>query len=51
MGEEAETEVWLDMSVDLKYISKELYTNLINEYSEIGKMLNSMINSPGKFCY
>jgi len=51
LGEEAETEVWLDMSKDLEYIDKETHSRLINEYTEVAKMLNSMINSPEKFCY
>ena len=51
LGEEAETEVWLDMSKDLEYIDKETHSRLINEYTEVAKMLNSMINNPEKFCY
>jgi len=50
LAEEAETEVWLDMSLEFKYISQDLHDNLIERYSEVARMLNSMINSPEKFC-
>ena len=50
LGEELETEVWLDMSKDLKYISQETHAKLLNEYDEVRKMLISMMNNPGKFC-
>lgn len=49
MAEAAETEVWLDMSLDIKYIDKERHDELIEKYQEISKMLNSMINNPQKF--
>jgi len=50
LAEEAETEVWLDTSRDCKYIGQEKHTNLIEQYKEVAKMLNSMINNPEKFC-
>ena len=46
-GEAAETEVWLD----LKYIGKEAHDKLVSEYEEILKVLNSMIQTPQKFCH
>ena len=46
-----ETEVWLDMSYDLKYIDKADHDRLIADDIEIEKMLNSMINNPEKFCF
>jgi four helix bundle protein len=51
LAEEAETEVWIDMSNDCKYIDDQLHNNLLASYDEIAKMLNSMINTPEKFCY
>lgn len=48
-GEASETEVWLDFSKDLKYISEEKYLSFIGLYEEINKMLFSMINTPEKF--
>ena len=50
LAEEHETEVWLDYSVDCEYISKETHTKLRTDYSEVRKMLISIINHPDKFC-
>lgn len=50
LGEEYETEVWLDYSLSCRYISGENHENLLNDYQEIRKMLISMINNPDKFC-
>jgi four helix bundle protein len=50
LAEEGETEVWIDMSKNCKYIDDQLHNSLINRYQEIAKMLNSMINNPEKFC-
>src|SRR5437588_5997039 len=45
-AEAAETQVWLDFAHDCGYLSHERHKQLIAGYEEIGKMLNSMINSP-----
>jgi four helix bundle protein len=50
LGEEYETEVWLDYSRDTKYITIDKHSELINEYDEVRKMLISMINNPDKWC-
>jgi four helix bundle protein len=50
LAEEAETEVWVDMSRDCKYIDDQLHNDLLGRGQEIAKMLNSMINTPDKFC-
>jgi four helix bundle protein len=50
LGEEFETEVWLNMSYDIKYIDKQIHDLLISKYDEIRKMLISMLNNPVKFC-
>ncbi len=50
-GEAGETEVWLDIARDAKYLEIEKYNRLYNSYNEINRMLNSMINSPEKFCH
>jgi four helix bundle protein len=50
LSEEAETEVWIDMSRDSKYIDDKLHSSLLERYQEVAKMLSSMINSPEKFC-
>ena len=50
LGEENETEVWLDYSKDCKYIQKEIHKTLLSEYDEVRKMLISMINNADKWC-
>ena len=50
LAEEAETEVWIDMSWDCKYIDDQIHNSLLERYNEIARMLNSMINTPEKFC-
>jgi four helix bundle protein len=50
LGEEYETENWLDYSRDCKYINVETYKRLMEGYDEVRKMLISMINNPDKFC-
>jgi len=50
LAEEAETEVWIDMSLDFKYIDNQLHNSLIERYLEVAKMLSSMISNPDKFC-
>jgi four helix bundle protein len=50
LGEEYETEVWLDYSMDTKYITVLKHSELMSEYDEVRKMLISMINHPEKWC-
>jgi four helix bundle protein len=50
LGEENETEVWLDYSKDCQYILPETHSKLISEYLEVRKILISMINNPDKWC-
>jgi four helix bundle protein len=50
LGEEFETEVWLDYSHNCKYIHKETHDRLLNEYDEVRKILISIINNPDKWC-
>ena len=45
-----ETQHWVGDAADCKYITKEQEKDLIGRLSEIGKMLNSMINKADKFC-
>jgi len=49
LGEEHETEGWLDYSLDCQYIGKEIHNKLSDKYVEVRRMLSSMINSPEKF--
>ena len=48
-GECSETIVWLDFALHCEYISKENYELIINQYSEVGRMLGSMMLHPEKF--
>lgn len=50
LGEEFETENWLDYSKDCKYIDIETYNKLLDGYDEVRKMLIAIINNPNKFC-
>ena len=49
LGEEYETEVWLDYAKDLQYINQQQFEDLTSGYTEVRKMLISMINNPNKF--
>ena len=49
-GEAGETEVWLEMSKDAGYITKEKYDDLVFGYDEINRKLNGMIEKPEKSC-
>jgi four helix bundle protein len=49
LGEEYETEVWLDFSKDSTYFSDDDHIRLISECSEVRKILISMITNPEKF--
>jgi four helix bundle protein len=50
LGEEHETETWLDFSKDCNYITKEEHIELSAGYDEIRKMLVSMITKPDQWC-
>lgn len=50
LGEEFETEVWLDYARDSKYITSSKHEELIKGYDEVRKILISIINTPEKWC-
>ena len=50
LGEEFETEVWLNMAYDMKYLDTDTHDQFMSKYNEIRKMLISIMNNPGKFC-
>jgi four helix bundle protein len=50
LGEENETEGWLDYSKDCKYIQEETHKKILSEYDEVRKMLIAMINNSDKWC-
>lgn len=47
--ENSETSVWLDFCLECKYISDEVYEELMLQNAEIGKLLNHMITNPEKY--
>jgi four helix bundle protein len=49
LGENSETLVWLDFSLNCKYISPEDHAQLIELNGEVGKLLSYMFNNPEKF--
>jgi four helix bundle protein len=48
-AENSETIVWLEFAAAYKYITSERMEALESQCDEIGKMLNSMMNSPERF--
>lgn len=48
-GENSETQVWLDFAKASGYITDEAYVQLTEHSEEIGRLINYMINNPGKF--
>jgi four helix bundle protein len=50
LGEENETEVWLEFAKDCNYIQKDTHVRILLEYDEVRKMLISIINKPEKWC-
>lgn len=47
--ENAETQTWLEFALACKYITPELYNELLNLSEEVGKLLHHMINNPEKY--
>jgi len=47
--ENAETQVWIDFSLDCKYITADEHLLLTNLNNETGKLIWYMMNNPEKF--
>ena len=47
--ENSETSVWLDFALKCGYLDSEVHQFLQSWNSEVGKLLNYMINNPEKF--
>ena len=47
--ENTETKVWLDYSLECKYISDQEYNRLMEKADEVGRLLNYMMEHPEKF--
>jgi four helix bundle protein len=50
VGEELETQHWIETAQDCSYLSIETSTGLLQKYDYLGKMLNAMINKAPSFC-
>jgi four helix bundle protein len=50
-GEAGETEVWLDFSKDFGYLNEKKYSELIDKYDEVNRMLYGMMDKSEKFCH
>jgi four helix bundle protein len=48
--EAAETQTWLEFALACKYIEKQSYEKLFNDYEEIFAMLHSMTEKADSFC-
>ncbi len=51
MQEASETQSWLEFCLTCRYIEKNIFDELDNEYEEILSMLNSMEKNVEKFCF
>ena len=51
MQEASETQCWLEFSLACRYIEKDVFDNLDDEYEQIIAMLNSMEMNAAKFCF
>jgi four helix bundle protein len=49
-SEQYETQHWIEVSFENKYIDKETAANLLEKCEAIGRMLNSMIEKASQFC-
>ncbi|MCM8567852.1 four helix bundle protein [Gramella jeungdoensis] len=48
-AENAETQSWLQFARACKYIEELEFEKLVKQSEEVGKLLNYMINNPGKY--
>jgi four helix bundle protein len=47
--ENSETQGWLEFSLACDYLSKEIYDKLKEQSDEVGRIVQYMIDNPGKF--
>jgi four helix bundle protein len=50
-GEQLETQHWIEIALDCKYISQDIADLLLKLCFSIGKMLNSMMQKSASFCH
>ena len=48
-AENGEIQTWLKFAEACNYVSKEMYLATLEKSQEVGKLINYMINNPGKF--
>lgn len=48
-GENSENQVWLVFAKACSYITNDTYNQLTERTEEVGRLINYMINNPGKF--
>ena len=48
-SENSETQLWLDFALACQYVSEEKFSTLQDEALQVGRLINFMINNPGKF--
>lgn len=51
LGENYETQVWLDKALSRKYVSRQRYDELNEMCDEVSRLLHYMENNPSRFCY
>lgn len=49
-GEQQETQHWIETAFDCNYLTEGIVKNLLERYSSVGRMINSMINKSNQFC-
>jgi len=49
-GEQYETQHWVDSALDCGYLTREQADHLNDELSQVGRMLNGMIEKSASFC-
>ena len=49
-AEQYETQHWLEVAFECKYIDKKQFHELISKCETLGKMINNMIQKSNKFC-
>jgi four helix bundle protein len=49
-GEQLETQHWIETAEDCEYLTSSQATEVNDELSEIGRMLNSMMSKADQFC-
>ena len=47
--ENTETQVWLNFALKCKYMSENIYNELLEESKSVGRLLDYMIHNPSKF--